>query len=212
MSRSDKPAWLLFLLVAVPSSVLSCLITIWIVNPSPLSEPVLTSSEGDMAHVVQELRELRARLDDGFRTQSVRASEASPQERQPLPPSNSQVDRIANIVGRLDRLLRLGQPTGAVSLATQRNAPINWSGLSALIELDKQDAAAALGSVRLLTMREVAARFGFPIEVQATRSGPGMHWYYPIDKGQQEASVWFTLAFTFRDGYVTSLHRATRQR
>ena len=155
MNRS----WLHSLLVAVPSSVLSCLVTIWLVNPSSVSEPILTASEGNSDRILQELRELRARLDDGFRSQSVRVSEASAQERQPLLPTDDpQVNRIANIVERLDRLLRRGQPIGAESLATQRDAPINWSEFSALVELHRQDADAARRSVRMLTVKEVVAR------------------------------------------------------
>lgn len=199
MSRSDKPAWLHFLLVAVPSGVLSCVVTIWVVSPSPVSEPHLTSSEGNSDRILQELRELRARLDDGFRTQSMRVSEASAQERQPLPPTNPQVDRFANLIERLNRLLRMGQlPIGAVSLATQRDAPINWSELSALIELHRQDVDAARRSVQMLTVKEVVARFGFPSEVGA--SDAGFYWSYQRKDGKGEPNGY--VLFTFTDGYV----------
>jgi hypothetical protein len=204
MSRSDKPAWLLFLMVAVPSSVLSCLITIWIVNPAPISEPVLMSSEGEIAGVLQELRELRARLDVGFRIQSVRISEASAPVRQPVLTTNPQVDRLANIAERMDRLLRLGRPIAAESLATQRDAPINWSELLMLVELHRQDAKTVQVSVQLLTPKEVVARFGFPSNVQSRNKRPGMVWsYYRRDRiGKPDGRV----LFTFTDGYVTSLY------
>ncbi len=123
------------LLVALPVGVLSCLLTLWLAQPT--SAPPLPSTQFDIEYLDRRFDELASRLDDGLRTAEL-AESASTAERQPI--GETDTETISRIIERLERLLLMVRSGGVGNqLSTQRDTPINWNELEALDLLYQRD-------------------------------------------------------------------------
>ena len=183
------------LLVAVVSSVLSCVLTLWVVAPSP------PSSGADTAQILQRLDDLQ------------RAAEAARHADQPVvapvlgrqpilegDPTGDQLQEILDRMGRLERVLTSSSTAGGWEpTSIERNTPINWSQLEFLGRLHEMDRKAAQQSTILLTPAEVVRKFGLPTEVGGSQQG-GLYFLY--QRRAPDGSKDGAATFNFYDGYL----------
>ncbi len=201
MSKYEKPEWVLrSLLVAVPSSVLSCLVTLWVANPTSSAPPPL-QAEVDTEQILQQVAELlRDQRDAGFRAAEP-VQLAPTAEREPISGSDSGTEEMSEIIDRLERLLSVVPSGGAGNqvMVQQRYAPGNWSELEALGRLRESDSKAADRSTFLLSPTEVVAQFGLPKRVGSEPHDGTLYFIYSRPGPDGEDSF---ASFNFKDGFV----------
>ncbi len=156
----------LVLLVALTSSVLVCLMTLWIMNPTG-REPVVVQPRGDDELFVRLLEQLSRRVDEGFRA-ALRPQAGVQLDREAISevvPFAEQMEEVRAILDRLEGLAAILKSSllPSENLAPlNRSVPVDWVALDALRQLHKTDPPAALQSIMLLTVHEVIEQFGFP--------------------------------------------------
>ena len=199
MTGSNTSGWALrSLLVALPSSVLACLVTLWVVSPSS-GAPVPPQSELASEQILQQLDELGREMGAGFRDAAGPVSTIPAAERRPISEGESLAEEMKEIIGRLERLWSVVPSGGAGNqvLVQQRYAPTNVNALEALGRLNERDPEAAKRTTLLLSPTEVVARFGFPDSVGNSDNGTLFFAYNrPGPDGEDFA------LFNFRDGFV----------
>ncbi len=140
------------LMVAVPCSVLSCLLTLWLVHPISASPVPTTQINTD--ELVRKFDDLLSnRIGVDLRTAAL-ADNPPPAERQPIS-EETDADTLRWILDRLDLLLSTVRAGGAGSQVPdpQRYAPTNVNALEDLGRLAESDPEAASRSTLLLSPR-----------------------------------------------------------
>ncbi len=182
------------LLVALPVGVLSCLLTLWLVQPT--SAPPLPATPINTDELVRKFDDLlSSRIDVGLRTDRGPAI-----ERRLVPEDSALAGEMSGIIDRLEYLLSVVRTGGSGNQGpVQREVQINWGELDALKALGEANWETAEETVILLTPPEVVARFGFPSQVQ-TSEDYDMTWFYMRNEleGKPDATI------QFRGGYVVS--------
>lgn len=197
MTDIDGQGWVLrTLVVALPCSVLSCLLTLWFASPS--SPTMVPPTETDTDLLLARIDDLRQRVDAGFRS-AERAPSPPVVERQAVG-DDPLAKEMNGVLDRLERLLTIVRSGGADrSVALPRIAPINWNELESLDLLHQRDRESAARSTMLLTIAEVIERFGFPTRTVGTARGHYLQYTRTGPDGEADGEV----AFQLTDGYVS---------
>ena len=118
MNGSNNSGWLLrSLLVALPCSVLSCLVTLWVVNPSSAA-PTPPRAEQGTEQILHQLDEMRREMRAAFRAPAGPGSTIPAVDRQPISEGDPLAEEMNGILDRLERLLSV-VPSGPNSWASQ---------------------------------------------------------------------------------------------
>ena len=204
MSRSDTGIrGVHTALIAACASILSCLLTLWLLRLESGSEPPTLPGTGDSSRVVQELIELREQVVAQLR--SLQGQPIESVERQAIGEDRvPESEQIQAVLERLDQLLTTLRYTapGSASAPLPRQVETDWNAIATISQQSKGDEEAARKSILLMTPAEVLARFGFPTEV-VVRDG-GMYWLYfrlGPDGGHE-----LDMGVTFAAGYVAKVH------
>lgn len=178
------------LLVAVPCGVLSCLVTLWVADPSSSIPP---PTDAGNEQVLLQLADLRQKIDDIRTAQPITAPATV---RQPVFDVEPFIEQVNELLNRSGRLLAVAG-SGANQPPVQRDLPIRWGELDSLKALGEEQWQTANASVVLMTPAEVIARFGSPTQVK-TSDRYDMTWFYMRDEqsGIPDATI------HFNGGYV----------
>ena len=197
MSRSDVPAWASSLLVAVPSSILSCLVTLWVVDPGPDPAAAPSMASLDLDPVLRRLDVLQRRVAQRFEEPSPSGGAERP-IRQEIPETARNPQDLDELLDRFERALRVVESRNRIP-PLSRDVLVDHAALDSLHALATRDPDAAKRSTMLLTPDEVAARFGFPNDAGGAAEG-ALYWnYYHFGPdGKRDGGT----LFVFRAGRV----------
>lgn len=194
------PTWVSALLVALPCSVLACMVTILILQrEQPASAQ---PAHAEIGEALRELAELQRRIDArlaGLERAAAASDAAAIPAREQVHAPAPDIERLASLVERLTTVLAQPRVVGGLA-PVPRDLPVNHAALAELHALAKRDHDAARRSTMLLTAEELLARFGLPDEVGGNGDN-GVYWNYFHfgPDGERKGGTCFVL----RDGRVT---------